>query len=356
MLIQNALVYGEDFTPRRGSLAVRDGKIAALGEQLNPADWGEVLDAQGARLVPGFIDIHVHGGLGYSVGDANAVSLDAIARLLASQGVTSFCPAVGADSPEALEDAFRAAGEFMGHERGAYIHGMHMEGPFIAPVPGGAQKSRHMRWPSAEELLRLRRLAPVAVLGMAPELPGARALAREASQQHRVAFAHSTAAYEEGLAGLEAGFSHAVRLFCDMPPLLPRAPGLAAAVLDDPRATAELICDGVCVHPAMVRAAFRLLGEHRAAVVSDAAPAAGLPGSGGGSLFDGFCNLLAWGIDESTALRAVTLNPARVIGAQEATGSLEAGKAADLLLADENWNLRAVIIHGVLQETLQMDE
>ena len=379
MLIRDALIYGEDFSARRGDLAVREGKIAAIGEHLDPGAWGEVLDARGARLTPGLIDIHIHGGLGYSVGDASDASLDAISRLLASQGVTSFCPTTGAAAPEALEASFRAVGKYMGHERGAYIHGIHMEGPFVTAAQRGAQDPRHMRWPSAEEARRLRRLAPISILGMAPELPGALALGREMAPASRIAFAHSAATYEEARTALEAGFSHAVRLFCDMPAFHHRAPGLIGAVLDDPYATAELVCDGVHLHQAVVRLAFRLLGEDRAVAVSDAAAAAGLPegayriygtefyraggavfteqgrilAGGSASLYEGFRNLLAWGVPERTALRAVTINPARVIGAHEKTGSVAVGRAADLLLADENWNLRTVMIRGILQDGLQ---
>ena len=380
MLIRDALIYGEDFHPQRGDLAVRGGKIAAIGEHLDPGAWGEVLDARGARLAPGFIDIHVYGGLGYGVADGDTASLDALSRLLASQGVTSFCPATGAFAPEALESSFRAVGTYMGQERGAYIHGVHMAGPYIAAAQRGAQDARHVRWPSAEELHRLRRHAPIAVLGMAPELPGALALAREFAPRSRVAFAHSTATYEEARAGIEAGFSHASRLFCDMPALHHRAPGLAGAVLDDPHITAELVCDGVHLHPATVRMALRLLGEDRAVAVSAAAAAAGLPegayrihgveyyraggavfvdqgrtlAGGSASLYDGFRNLLSCGIEENVALRAASINPARVVNVHDRTGSVAVGKAADLLLADEDWRLRAVMICGILQDGLQV--
>ena len=381
MLIRGALIYGEDFRPQKGDLAVREGKIAAIGEHLDPGAWGEVLDARGARLAPGFIDLHVHGGLGYGVGDASAASLDALSRLLASKGVTSFCPAASADAPEDLEACFRAVGEYMGRERGAYIHGVHMAGPFIAAARHGAQDPRHLRWPSGEELRRLRRHAPISILGMAPELPGALDLAREMAPSTRVAFAHSEATYEEARAGIEAGFSHASRLFCDMPALHHRAPGLVGAVLEAPDVTAALVCDGVHLHPAAVRLAFRLLGEDRAVAVSAAAPAAGLPegvyrirgtefhrakgavfadqgrvlAGGAAQLCGGFRNLLDWGIGEGAALRAVTINPARVVNIHEKTGSLAVGKTADLLLADEDWRLRAVVIRGVLQDGLYAD-
>ncbi len=379
MLIRDALIYDDTFRPQRGDLAVQHGKIAAIGEQLDPETWGEVLDARGARLVPGFIDIHIHGGLGYEVSDANPDSIDAISRMLAAKGVTSFCPATMTVAPDHLDACVRSIGEYIGHEHGAYIHGIHMEGPYISLGKRGAQDARHVRWPSLEEVRRLEAYAPLSIVSMSPELPGALTLARELTPAIRVAFAHSEATYEEAQAGIAAGFSHAVHLFCAMPHMHHRSPGLVGAVLDDPNVTAELICDGVHVHPAMVRLAFRLLGEDRAVTVSDAVAAAGLPdgvyrindtefyrangavfinqgrtlAGSSSNIYDEFRNLLRWGIDETAALKTVTINPARVVQAHETTGSIAVGKTADLLLADNDWNLRTVMIKGVLQDGSQ---
>jgi len=372
MLIRNALVYGEDFRPFAGDVAVRQGHIAAMGEHLDEP-LAECLDAHGARLVPGFVDIHIHGALGRDVADASRESLHAISLTLASKGVTSFCPTIAAMPPELLEQSARAVAEFMGHERGARMHGLHLEGPFISQANCGAQNPRHTRWPSLEEFHRLRGTAPISIVNLAPELPGALDFAQQAAPFCRVAMGHTEASYEEAAAAMEAGISHAASLFCAMPPLHHRAPGAAGAVLDAPAITAELIADGVHLHPAAVRLAMRLLGEDRAVVVSDSAAAAGLPEGryqlGGTayhrknnavyvdettlagsscSLYEEFRNLLHWGIDERTALKSVTINPAQVIGKAHEIGSIAPGKAADFLLLEHDWSLRAVIIGGRL--------
>jgi len=368
MVIRNALVYDESFRPFSGDVMIRHGRIAAVGQRLEEP-LAETIDARGARLTPGFVDIHIHGALGRDVADAAADSLDAISLTLAGKGVTSFCPTTAAMPPEALEQSARAVTECMGHERGARICGVHLEGPFISQA---MCRGRHARWPSLEEFRRLRDIAPISMISLAPELPGALELARQAAPFCRVSMAHTMASYEEALAAIDAGFSHAAHLFCAMPALHHRAPGAAGAVLEDPRVTAELIADGVHLHPAAVRLAMRLLGEDRAVLVSDSVAAAGLPegrytlggvayhrknnavylenGTLAGSscsLYDEFRNLLAW-TNERAALKSVTINPAKVIGKAREIGSVAPGKIADLLLLDDDWSLRSVIINGRL--------
>ena len=372
MLIRNALIYGEDFRPFAGDILVRQGRIAAMGERLEEP-LTECIDARGARLVPGFVDIHIHGALGRDAADASRESLQAISLTLAGKGVTSFCPTLAAMPPEALEQSVRAIAECMGHERGARMHGVHLEGPFISQAKCGAQNPRHARWPSLEEFHRLRGIAPISIVNVAPELPGALDFARQSAPLCRIAMGHTEAFYDEALAAMEAGISHATHLFCTMPPLHHRAPGAAGAVLDAPAMTAELIADGVHLHPAAVRLAMRLLGEDRAVAVSNSVAAAGLPEGryqlGGtayhrknnavyldenilaGSsccLYKEFRNLLHWGIDERAALKSVTINPAKVIGMEHEIGSIAPSKAADLLLMEHDWTLRAVILNGRL--------
>lgn len=375
MFIKNAILYGEDFEPRRGCLAVEGGRIRAMGDALTPLPGEETLDAQGVRLFPGFIDIHIHGGCGAEI-SAGKAALDGISRRLAACGVTSFCPTTMTAPQAQLEQTARLVAAHMGREAGAYIHGLHLEGPHISMEKRGAQDARFIRSPSLAEAQALAALAPLKLLSMAPETPGALefslAFSLACSSRCRISVAHTNADYEQTRAALAAGFSHGTHLFCAMPPLHHRAPGAVGALLEDPTATAELICDGVHLHPATVRLAFRLLGEDRAVAVSDAVSAAGLPeGShtisgqvllrqnGAVYLADGttlagsstdlyaeFLNLLAWGIPERAALKSCTINPARVIGVEKETGSLAPGKAADLLLVQEDFTLQAVMIKG----------
>jgi len=370
MIIRNALVYNESFRPFMGDVMIRHGHIAAMGERLDEP-LAETIDARGARLVPGFVDIHIHGALGRDVADGTVESLDAISLTLAGKGVTSFCPTTAAMPPEALEQSARAVAKYMGRERGARIQGMHLEGPFVSQAMCRALNPRHARWPSLEEFYRLREITPISMISLAPELPGALDFARQAATVCRVSMAHTEASYEEALAAIEAGFSHAAHLFCAMLPLHHGAPGTVGAVLEDPRATAELIADGVHLHPATVRFAIRLLGEDRAVLVSDSVAAAGLPegrytlggtayhrknnavylengtlAGSSGNIFDMFRNLMAWGIDEGAALKSVTINPAKVIGKAREFGSVAPGKIADLLLLENDWSLRSVIVNG----------
>jgi N-acetylglucosamine-6-phosphate deacetylase len=382
VLITNAIIYDTDFCPHSGDLRVQGSVIVELGEafSLQPESGEAVYHANGMRLVPGFVDIHIHGGMGVEVSSADLAALHAISRALAAQGVTSFCPTTMTVAPAHLERCFAAIARAKSREPGAYIHGVHMEGPYIAATKRGAQELRHVRLPDGDEVQRLHAISPISILSMAPELPGALSLAQALVHQGiRVSMAHTEATYEQACAAMEARISHATHLFCAMPALHHRAPGAVAAVLESKSVTAELICDGVHVQPVMVRLAFRLLGPHRAVVVSDAVAAAGLPegchringkefvcqrgavyladgitlAGSATNLFVAFRNLLHWGVDEAVALRAVTLNPARVIGADSVCGSIVPGKTADLLLLDSDWHLHRVWVRGVLQENFQ---
>jgi N-acetylglucosamine-6-phosphate deacetylase len=367
----NAIVYGGSFMPTRGAVSVQDGRIRALGETLRAQPGEEVFDAGGAKILPGFVDIHVHGGGGVEIG-GGAAALEVVSRRLASRGVTSFCPTTMTAAPATLRESAAQTVAYMGKEAGAYIHGLHLEGPYISVEKRGAQDPAFIRPADCAELERLMAAAPVKLLGMAPEAPGALEAAGWAQSRCRVAMAHTSATYEQARAGLAAGFSHGTHLYCAMPPLHHRAPGAVAALLESESATAELICDGVHLHPATVRLAFRLLGEDRAVTVSDAVAAAGLPEgahSVGGQtmicqngavymadgetlagsacdLFTEYQNLLAWGISESAALRSCTINPARVIGADAVCGSLAPGKNADLLLLDGGGALLQAMVKG----------
>ena len=214
-------------------------------------------------------------------------------------------------------------------------------------------------------------MCPVKLVDVAPEMPGALEFAERASKVCTVSAAHTTATYEQAKAGYEHGFSHVTHLFNAMVGLGSREAGTVGAVMDSSTVTAELICDGIHISAPTLRIAFRILGEDRIAVISDATMAAGLEdgeytlggqrvikkgavrlpdGTLAGSaanLFDEFNNLLHFGIPLRSALKAVTINPARIIGADKTTGSIAVAKSADLLIVSDDFShINNVIIKG----------
>ena len=373
MILKNAVVYGADFAPQKLDIAVSDGVIARLGTALPDADGA--LDCAGCTVVPGFVDIHIHGGGGGDMADADAASLQRMSRYLAARGVTSFCPASMTLPFEELRAQFAAVEAFKGSEQGAHILGVRMEGPYISMEKKGAQCADYVRAPDLAEFCALDAVSPVCAVDVAPEVDGALDFAEEASKRCTVSAGHTAATFDETETALAHGFSHATHLFNAMPPIRNRDPGAVTAFFDSGTATAEMICDGFHNHPAVVRMAFRLLGSDRAVVVSDSMRAAGCEDGvyvlGGQevfvrdgkarladgtiaasttNLFEEFCNLLSWGVPFADALRACTINPARVAGAADTVGSIEAGKCADLLVLDAELRIRRVMIRGRLYE------
>ena len=367
MILKNAFLADDTFQMIRADLEIRNGLIAAIGE-LHGEDE---IDFSGRTILPGFIDIHTHGGMLADCSSGRAAEIQTVSRYLAQHGVTSFCPTTMTLPPEALQSAFTAIRACMGREEGAYIHGVNMEGPYISHEKKGAQAEESIRKPNIEEFNRLNGICPVCLVDLAPEAEGALDFAEEAAKACTVSAAHTAASYEQAAAGFAHGFTHATHLFNAMTPIKNREPGVPTAVFDSGTVTAELICDGFHNHPAVLRMAFRLLGSDRPVVVSDAMMAAGA-GDGeyslGGqtvfvrngkatladgtiaasttNLFDEYKNLLRFGVDPQQALRACTINPARAIGADKVTGSVAVGKRADLIAVDDELELTAVFIKG----------
>lgn len=370
MVLKNAVIYGDDFIPRRVDLAVEGERIARLGENLDGA--GETLDFSGCTVIPGFIDIHTHGCAGADTMDATEESLRTMSECQASHGVTSFCPTTMTLPYEELAAALTAAKSYMGRETGAYIQGINMEGPYISMEKKGAQNPDYVRKPDFEEFKKLSALCPIKLVDVAPETEGAYDFADQASAICTVSEAHTAANYAQAQEGFRHGFTHATHLYNAMTALTTREAGVVGAVIENSGVTAELICDGFHIAPPVLRVTFQALGKERACVVSDSMKAAGLPDGdydlggqavyvrGGKALLkDGtiaastsniheeFKNLIAFGIPFETALRACTINPARAIKADQTTGSIKVGKYADLVVLDRDNEIKAVFIKGV---------
>jgi N-acetylglucosamine-6-phosphate deacetylase len=290
-----------------GTLVIEGGRIAEIRADAPPGG-GATFALHGHYIVAGFIDVHVHGVDGVDALDARPDhdAVAAIAARLPRYGVTAFCPTTVACAPSALRrvlDQVRRARETPA-SGSARVLPAHLESNFINPAYAGAQPSACLRSPraalgpgregrlaapddrpdfeAAAILAEIERAAPeVGIVTLAPELDGGLELTRWlGARGHRVSLGHSGATYEEALAGIAAGACHATHLFNRMPPLGHRAPGLAGAVLQSEEVAAEIICDGVHVHPALVRTAIAAKRPSRVLAITDATAAAGLaPGS-----------------------------------------------------------------------------
>lgn len=287
-----------------GTLVIEDGRIADVRSDA-PSGGHTAFAFHGHYIVPGFIDVHVHGVDGVDSLDARPDNdaIAAIAARLPRYGVTAFCPTTVACAPDALRrvlDQVRRARETPA-ARSARVLPAHLESNFINPEYNGAQPSGCLRSPraalgsgtessakalaersdytAAQIVAEIERAAPdVGIVTLASELDGGLDLIRRlVSRGHRVSLGHSAATYDEALAGIAAGARHATHLFNRMPPLSHRAPGLAGAVLQTDEVAAEIICDGFHVHPALIRMAIAAKRPSRILAITDATAAAGLP-------------------------------------------------------------------------------
>lgn len=371
MLYKNAFIFdGSDFV--HGGFRVEDGRFAQVFAG-DVKDVGE--DMQGAYIIPGLVDVHNHGNSGADFSDGDPAGLRTMGRYLAENGITSFAPASMTLPYETLAAAFATAvayrqEEAPGHSR---LMGIQMEGPFFSEKKKGAQNGAYLKDPDFEAFEKLYRGCGglVRIVDVAPELPGAAAFAEKAAKLCTVSVAHTDADYEQAAAVFRSGARHLTHLFNAMPPIHHRKPGVIGAAAERECVTAELICDGLHVHPSVVRMAFKLF-PGRICLVSDALRCCGMPDGeyelGGQPVFlkdsiarlaDGtiagsasnlytcMCNAIAFGIPAAEAINAATITPAHQIGRDSEIGSIEEGKLADFVVCDETLHRKAVYIGGV---------
>ena len=365
---------GQVFDLEQGFIA-RD--VYTDGPLISTASGDEtVLDASGCCVIPGLVDVHFHGAVGEDFSDATPEGLQKIADYELSQGVTYLCPA-GMTLPEDQLTAIckNTAAHQKKKAGGAEVVGAHLEGPFLSAAKKGAQNGAFLHDPDISMLKRLQEAAEgcVKLVTLAPEQPGAMEFIREAvSMGIAVSLGHTTADYDTAKTAFEAGANHTTHTYKAMPPFVHRNPGVIGAAFDS-GAFAELICDGVHIHPSVVRATFRLFGKERMLLVSDTMRAAGMPDGNytlGGqavivkgplcTLEDGTTiagsatNLMtcmrtavSFGVPLADAVRACTFNPAQSIGIESRVGTLDAGKEASIvLLNQEDLSIRKIIFKG----------
>ena len=373
MFYKNARIFGSDFQFHTGAFEVKDGLFGAVLPGEIPAD---AIDLKGATVIPGLIEVHSHGNSGADFSDGDYEGLKAMARFYASCGVTSFAPASMTLPYEVLAKAF-ATGKKLKEEAPegcARIMGIQMEGPYFSYKQRGAQNPDYLKEPDFEGFKALYEGCDglVRIVDIAPELPGAAEFVEKAKELCTVSIAHTDSDYDHAKAAIDAGVTHLTHLYNAMPGINHRNPGVIPAAVENKNVRAEIICDGLHIHPAAVRMAFSMFGGARMIIVSDSGRCAGQPdgttfelGGQMATLTDGVArladgtiacsatnmyqcllNCISWGIPEEDVIRACTYNPACALGAQDKVGSIETGKLADFVICNADYSNRRVFIGG----------
>ena len=363
-----------------GSITIDGTRIQSVERpEYSPGKQENIIDATGMIVMPGFIDVHTHGGGGYNLHTTDADEIRAYIRWAPETGVTSFLVAIVGVPDSIPEQQIRTAVEVLRDDLflGAEPAGIHLEGPYINIARRGAHKPSWLRLPDESETERLLALTGgyLRLLTVAPELPGAAAMIRRLVDAGiTVSMGHTDATYEQAQEAIELGITHVTHCFNAMRPLLHRAPGPLAAVAQSKRVRGELIADGVHVHPAAMNALVKLLGPERTIVITDALAAAGVPNTtfdfagqparvirGAARLFDGTITGSVLTMDQALrnvlkmtevslqqAVGMLTINPAHAAHLSHRKGCLQPGYDADLLIFDQSLVLQATICRGAV--------
>ncbi|MGP3735102.1 N-acetylglucosamine-6-phosphate deacetylase [Streptomyces sp. GDS52] len=360
-----------------GRVTVDGTRITATAPANAPSDTpesaAETLDLTGHWLVPGFVDLHNHGGGGASF---TSGTVDDVLKGIHTHRLHGTTTLVASTVTGDLDFLARRAGLLAELAEQGDIAGVHFEGPFISPCRKGAHSEELLRDPDPAEVRKLIDAAHghARMVTLATELPGGLDSVRLLAEHGVIAaVGHTDATYEQTVAAIDAGATVATHLFNAMPALGHRAPGPVTALLEDERVTVELINDGTHLHPAALRLAFRHAGPGRVAFITDAMDAAGF-GDGrymlgplevdvedgvarlveGGSIAGSTLTLdralkravTVDGLPVEHAVAALSANPARLLGMDDRIGSLEPGKDADLVVLDAEFTLRGVMRRG----------
>ena len=372
MFYKNARIFCADHQFHIGAFEVKNGRFGKILPSEVPAD---AVDLQGATVIPGLIDVHNHGNSGADFSDGDYDGLKRMAKYLAQNGITSFAPASLTLPYDVLEKAFATARQLAdeapeGHSR---LMGIQMEGPYFSEKKKGAQNGEYLKNPDFEGFQKLYDGCGglIRIVDVAPELPGAAEFVEKARKLCTVSVAHTDSDYDHAKAAFARGATHLTHLYNAMPGIHHRNPGVIPAAAEDPHVRAELICDGMHVHPASVRLAFQIFGGERMILVSDALRCCGMPDgeyelggqpvflSGGvakladgtlagaaTNLYDCMRNAILFGIPEVDAVRAVTCNPAAALGVSDQVGSIATGKLADFIVCRGDYTGRRVFLGG----------
>lgn len=369
MIIKNAKVYKNDYKFHVEDIHIDNGLIV----ETSTSDE-DIIDGTGLYAIPGLTDIHFHGCAGYDFCDGTNEALDAITEYQGKQGVTTICPATMTLPKEELARIVETARDYENKE-GAILCGINMEGPFISERKKGAQNDKYIMIPDVDfyHLLQEKSGNMIKLVEVAPEEEGAMDFISTVKDEVVVSIAHTVADYDTAMGAFKQGVKHVTHFYNAMPPFLHREPGVIGAASDTKGIYVELICDGIHIHPSVVRTTFRFMGDDRMVLISDSMEATGLPDGryslGGqavelvgskptlvsdGSIAGSATNLMGcmrnavknMGIPLESAVCAAAVNPAKAIGIFDDYGSIEPGKVANIVLLDKELNTKAVYIKG----------
>jgi len=383
VVLTNLSIYAEAEKIEQGYIVIENGKIKSIEKMpcFNEEDWkqAQVIDfPNGKKLIPGFVDIHIHGANNADAMDATPDALEIMAKTLPMEGTTSFLATTMTQPVEDIEKALANIGDYIAsssQEGLAEIIGIHLEGPFISEKRAGAQPLDAIKKPDKDLFIKWQELSQdqIKLVTMAPEQQGGRELIQYLKSEGIVpSMGHSDAVYEEVLAAIEAGVNHVTHLYNGMRGLHHRDPGVAGGALLHPELITEMIVDGIHIHPSIVKLTYQQKGADAIILITDSMRAKwledGISSLGGqkvivkegkallengalaGStlkMIDAIHNMMDYtdcSLEE--AIQMASYNPARQIGLLDRKGSIATGKDADLVILNEKNEVELTICRG----------
>lgn len=362
-------------------IKIQNSFIMEVADSIDPTDREDIIDATGYMVIPGLVDIHLHGACMQDTCDGTVQAIKKIAEYEASKGILAICPTTMTMSENQLEmiaESFRNFVQEGQTNQEASVLGMRLEGPFLSEKKAGAQRKEWIQNPSIclVEALQTKSGNQIKIIDIAPELEGAASFVKETKENYVISMAHTDADYDQAKSIFGYGVSHVTHLFNAMNGLHHRNPGPIVAAKEE-GASVELICDGIHVHPAVIRLCFDLFEEEKIVLISDSMRACGMPDgcySLGGqevivkgkkatlsasndtiagsvtNLYECMCQAISFGVKPERAIASASYNPAKVLGVEKSYGVIKKEAYANLLIVDEKFNIHKIICKGKILE------
>lgn len=378
--IENGTIYTDDKVIKLGYVIIESGKIKAV-EKGRYKGKLKTIDVEGMHVLPGFIDLHIHGGYGEDVMDASFEGLQNLSEKLLSEGTTSYLATTMTQSNSSIEKAIENVVKIQSNQEGeksADILGIHLEGPFISENKIGAQNPKYIQRPSFDKLKHFQSIAKsqIKIVTIAPEVKGALDTIQEFKESVIFSMGHSEVTFNEANQAIDKGVRHVTHLYNAGTSFMHRNPGMFGAAWTNPNVKTEIIVDGVHSHPAAVQIAFSQKGASNLYLITDAMRAKGMPegqyelggqkvivkdneahletGSLAGSVLkmnDGLRNLMSFtGESIDTLWRTTSFNQAKALGIDNEKGCIKEGMCADIVILNNNIEVNYTIKNGKVHE------